>query len=235
MVSSSFANPLAGKSAWCNQQDWTRSVVDVNAYAGSTVQFRYRLGSDSSVSKDGWYLDDVSVQGCTASANPPIANATPSQFDFAVSTGGNTSGLLNIADTGGDSLVWSANEAAATCASPADVPWLSVSAASGLVNGGSAQDVTIGVDAASLAAGVYSAHAALELYAEIFEEAGALARLEGFASEFGADFYGLPRNTEQITLTRTPWEVPASFAFGQDELIPLCAGERIRWRLQNPT
>ena len=161
LVSSSFANPLGGKSAWCNQQDWTRSVVDVNAYAGSTVQFRYRLGSDSSVSKDGWYLDDFSVQGCAASANPPIADATPSQFDFAVSTGGNTSGLLNIANTGGDSLVWSNNEAAATCASPADVPWLSVSAASGLVNGGSAQDVTIGVDAASLAAGVYSAHVCL--------------------------------------------------------------------------
>jgi dihydroorotase len=83
-------------------------------------------------------------------------------------------------------------------------------------------------------AGIYSAHAALELYAEVFEEAGALAMLQGFASEFGADFYGLPRNTERITLTRTPWEVPTSFAFGQDELIPWRAGERIRWRLQSP-
>lgn len=80
-------------------------------------------------------------------------------------------------------------------------------------------------------AGIYSAHAAIELYAEAFENAGALDRLEGFASEFGADFYGLPRNTETITLEKTPWTPPASFRFGSDELVPLRAGETLNWKL----
>lgn len=82
-------------------------------------------------------------------------------------------------------------------------------------------------------AGVYSAHAGIELYAEVFEAAGALARLEGFASEFGADFYSLPRNPDSITLVKEPWTPPASFAFGADELVPFRADERIAWRLQS--
>jgi dihydroorotase len=80
-------------------------------------------------------------------------------------------------------------------------------------------------------AGIFSAHAALELYAEAFAGAGALDRLEGFASCHGADFYGLPRNRGTITLLPEPWEVPARYPFGTDELVPLRAGERIAWRL----
>lgn len=80
-------------------------------------------------------------------------------------------------------------------------------------------------------AGMYTAHAALELYAQAFEEAGALDRLEGFASFFGADFYGLPRNTGTVTLVREDWEVPASYALGDIEVVPLYAGEHLRWRL----
>jgi dihydroorotase len=80
-------------------------------------------------------------------------------------------------------------------------------------------------------AGIFSAHAALELYAEVFEAAGALPRLQGFASEFGADFYGLPRNDEKITLLRDPWPVPLSLAFGDDELIPFRAGGQVQWRI----
>jgi dihydroorotase len=80
-------------------------------------------------------------------------------------------------------------------------------------------------------AGIFSAHAALELYAEAFAGAGALDRLEGFASCYGADFYGLPRNRDTITLLPQPWEVPARYPFGSDELVPLRAGERIAWRL----
>ncbi|MGE5153199.1 MAG: dihydroorotase [Bdellovibrio bacteriovorus] len=80
-------------------------------------------------------------------------------------------------------------------------------------------------------AGAYSAHAALELYAEAFEQAGALERLEGFASHHGADFYGLPRNTGTLTLRRQPWQVPASYALGEDRVIPLRAGESLSWRL----
>ena len=81
-------------------------------------------------------------------------------------------------------------------------------------------------------AGVYTAHAAIELYAEVFEAAGALERLEAFASFHGADFYRLPRNGEQITLRREIWQVQSSFPLGDDELVPLRAGERLAWRLQ---
>ena len=80
-------------------------------------------------------------------------------------------------------------------------------------------------------AGCYSAHAALELYAEAFEAAGALDRLEAFASFHGADFYGLPRNRETVTLTREEWTVPATYAFGAEQVVPLRAGETVRWRV----
>jgi dihydroorotase len=81
-------------------------------------------------------------------------------------------------------------------------------------------------------AGIYTAHAAIELYAEAFDQADALDKLEGFASHYGADFYGLPRNTATITLVREDWEVPASLHFGNEELIPLRAGGSIHWRLK---
>ena len=80
-------------------------------------------------------------------------------------------------------------------------------------------------------AGIYTAHAAIELYAEAFEDAGALHQLEGFASFHGADFYGLARNTDTITLQRDSWEVPATRAMGKEVLVPLRAGEAIRWRV----
>src|SRR5581483_9505777 len=80
-------------------------------------------------------------------------------------------------------------------------------------------------------AGIFSAHAAIELYAEAFEAAGALDKLEGFASVHGARFYGLPCNDETITLTKEPWNVPATYRFGSDELVPLRAGEQILWRV----
>ncbi|MBT9613804.1 MAG: dihydroorotase [Burkholderiales bacterium] len=80
-------------------------------------------------------------------------------------------------------------------------------------------------------AGIYSAHAAIELYAEAFESANALGKLEAFASFYGADFYGLPRNADTITLVKEEWDVPSELAFGSDKLIPLRAGERIHWRL----
>ena len=80
-------------------------------------------------------------------------------------------------------------------------------------------------------AGIYTAHAALELYAIAFEEAGALARLEAFASEHGANFYGLPHNRGKVTLVREDWTVPATVDFGGQELTPLRAGEAIPWKL----
>jgi len=80
-------------------------------------------------------------------------------------------------------------------------------------------------------AGIFSAHAGIELYAEAFASIGALERLEAFAAFHGADFYRLPRNSDTITLLPESWEVPASYPFGADELVPLRAGERLRWRL----
>jgi dihydroorotase len=86
-------------------------------------------------------------------------------------------------------------------------------------------------EAACGCAGVYTAHAALELYAAAFEEAGALDKLEGFASHHGADFYGLPRNKGIVTLVREEWTVPKTLRFGKEELVPLRAGETIPWKL----
>ncbi|HEX7972441.1 MAG TPA: dihydroorotase [Thiobacillus sp.] len=80
-------------------------------------------------------------------------------------------------------------------------------------------------------AGIYSAHAAIELYAEAFEDAGALDKLEAFASFYGADFYGLPRHTDTITLRRESWTAPASLGLGNETLVSLRAGEAIRWRV----
>ena len=84
---------------------------------------------------------------------------------------------------------------------------------------------------ASGCAGCYTAHAAIEMYAEAFDNAGALDQLEGFASFHGADFYGLPRNTGTITLRRESWTPPDSFALGEAQLKPLRAGEALPWRL----
>jgi len=80
-------------------------------------------------------------------------------------------------------------------------------------------------------AGCYTAHAAIELYAEVFEAAGALDKLEGFASFYGADYYGLPRNTQTITLQQEEWQMPASLEFGEHRLVPLRAGEMMKWKL----
>ncbi len=80
-------------------------------------------------------------------------------------------------------------------------------------------------------AGSYTAHAAIELYAKAFEAAGALERLEGFASHFGPDFYGLPRNSDQIVLRREPWQVPATLPLGDTVLQPVAADEQLDWRV----
>ena len=85
-------------------------------------------------------------------------------------------------------------------------------------------------------AGIFSAHAAIELYAEAFESAGKLDRLEAFASERGADFYGIPRNTGTLTLRKESWNVPDSYAFGpaNERLVPFRAGATLAWRMLDP-
>ena len=84
---------------------------------------------------------------------------------------------------------------------------------------------------ASGCAGCYTAHAAIEMYAEAFDAAGALDKLEAFASFNGADFYGLPRNQGAITLKKESWTPPESFAFGEAALKPLRSGESLPWRM----
>ena len=81
-------------------------------------------------------------------------------------------------------------------------------------------------------AGCYSAYAAIELYAEIFEDLGALDKLEGFASHFGPDLYNMPRNSDTITLEKEEWVVPNEMPFGDDIIVPLKAGETIRWKVK---
>ncbi|HSG10360.1 MAG TPA: dihydroorotase [Gammaproteobacteria bacterium] len=81
-------------------------------------------------------------------------------------------------------------------------------------------------------AGIYTAHAALELYAQAFETAGALDKLEGFASQFGADFYQLPRNTDTITLEKRDWQLPDSYPLGSSTVIPMHAGETLHWKIR---
>ncbi|MDB6082533.1 MAG: dihydroorotase [Gammaproteobacteria bacterium] len=82
-------------------------------------------------------------------------------------------------------------------------------------------------------AGMFTAHAAVELYAEAFEQCGRLDRLEGFASHFGADFYSLPRHVDAITLIKEPWVPPVTYDFGDGTLVPYRGGEAVAWRFQS--
>ena len=80
-------------------------------------------------------------------------------------------------------------------------------------------------------AGSYTAHAAMSMYTQVFDQANALDKLELFASFSGADFYGLPRNQTMITLEKTPWQVPDVLPYGNESLVPLCAGETLNWQI----
>jgi dihydroorotase len=95
----------------------------------------------------------------------------------------------------------------------------------------SAPHAKVAKEAACGCAGCFSHHAALELYATAFEEAGALDRLEGFASHFGADYYGLPRNRDTVTLERRTWRLPEELDLGGEPLVPLAAGQELAWRM----
>ncbi|MGA2654946.1 MAG: dihydroorotase [Gammaproteobacteria bacterium] len=86
-------------------------------------------------------------------------------------------------------------------------------------------------ESACCAAGIFTAHAAIELYAEVFDKANALDKLEAFASFYGADFYGLPRHQNKITLQKSSWQVPESIPYQHTQLVPFRAGEHIDWKL----
>jgi len=86
-------------------------------------------------------------------------------------------------------------------------------------------------EAACGCAGSYTAYSAIQLYAEAFDAANALDKLEGFASHFGPDFYALPRNQDTITLTRKAWQLPSSLPYLDEQIVPLCAGETLNWQV----
>ncbi|MDE1224372.1 dihydroorotase [Vibrio aestuarianus] len=87
-------------------------------------------------------------------------------------------------------------------------------------------------EAACGCAGSYTAHAALELYAEVFEQVNQLGHLEAFASHNGPDFYGLPRNSDTVTLVNEPWSVADSMPFGSDTVVPIRGGETVAWTVK---
>ncbi len=91
--------------------------------------------------------------------------------------------------------------------------------------------ICVSQESACGCAGIYSAPVALSLYAEAFESAGALEKLEAFACFNGPDFYGLPRNTRQIKLVRKPWTVPQWFEFGDSIVVPMYAGQEVQWQV----
>jgi len=96
----------------------------------------------------------------------------------------------------------------------------------------SAPHATAAKESSCGCAGIFSGHAAIELYAFAFEQVGALDKLEGFASFHGADFYNVPRNRSTITLVKKEWEIPAYYRFGNSRVTPLLAGETLGWQLQ---
>ncbi|MEH6592120.1 MAG: dihydroorotase [Halioglobus sp.] len=95
----------------------------------------------------------------------------------------------------------------------------------------SAPHTTDNKETACGCAGVYTGHAAIEFYAEAFDQIGKLDQLEGFASHFGPDFYRLARNTDTITLRREPWDVPTQLPLGSGSITPLRAGDSVQWRV----
>ena len=124
VVSSSYSNPLAGRQAWCGDpQDWLNSVVDLDAYAGQTVQFRFRVGTDSSVGREGWYLDDVKVQSCmVAGYDFALADSTVSAGSPDVVTHTLTLNNLGLADAYTLTLTQGAWPASLLTTSPISVP-----------------------------------------------------------------------------------------------------------------
>ncbi|MCO5244670.1 MAG: hypothetical protein M9927_12740 [Anaerolineae bacterium] len=170
VVSNGYANPLGGLNAWCGTTGYMNSIADVSQFAGQTVRFALRLGSDTSAGDTGWDVDDVTVQSCQP-ANIDVSPLSMSSMQAANTT---TNQTLTVANTGGGTLNWQIAEEpvalpenagqrvpaqpAATCDNPADVSWLSLSPASGSNAGGANTPVTVAIDSTGLPAGIYTAN-----------------------------------------------------------------------------
>ena len=170
VVSNGYANPLGGLNAWCGTTGYMNTIADVSQFAGQTVRFALRLGSDTSAGDTGWDVDDVTVQSCQP-ANIDVSPLSMSSMQAANTT---TNQTLTVANTGGGTLNWQIAEEpvalpenagqrvpaqpAATCDNPADVSWLSLSPASGSNAGGANTPVTVAIDSTGLPAGIYTAN-----------------------------------------------------------------------------
>jgi len=161
-ISSSFSNPLAGLQAWCSATTTTyrQTIADVSSYAGQTVQFRWRIGTDSSVGRTGWDVDNVVVQSCQIVAGgTPNASVTPASLSNTQAAGSTSTQSLSVGNSGSAALTWSiAEDGGAGCAAPSDIPWLSLSPTSGSTLPGASASVAVTLDATSLSAGSYSAN-----------------------------------------------------------------------------
>ncbi len=161
-ISTSFSNPLAGLQAWCGPttQTYMNTIADVSAWAGQTVQFRWRIGSDSSGGRTGWDVDDVIVQSCQLlGGTDPDIYVSPAALASTQAPEVTTTQTLTVTNAGTPDLVWSVAEDPDTnCASPADVPWLSVSPASGTTAGSSTSPVTVTFDSHGLGVGTFTAN-----------------------------------------------------------------------------
>ncbi|MCB1567764.1 MAG: hypothetical protein KDI69_02950, partial [Xanthomonadales bacterium] len=157
-ISSSFSNPLSGLQAWCGDTAYMQTIADVSSYAGQSVQFRFRLGTDTSVSKPGWDVDDVSVQSCEAAV--PNSTVNPASLSHTQAANASSNHALTIGNTAGGTLNWTIDEepGTGTCSSPASVPWLSVTPASGTTSGGGSTPTTVTLDSTGLAPGTYNAN-----------------------------------------------------------------------------
>ncbi len=159
-ISSSYNNPLVGRQAWCSASTTTyrQTIADVSSYAGQTVQFRWRIGTDSSVGRPGWDVDNVSVQSCQVAGAPDI-DVDPTTLSSTQEPDAVVAQTLTIANIGTATLLWTiAEDGGAGCAAPGDVPWLAVSPAGGSTLAGSSHDVTVTLDSTGLADGTYGAN-----------------------------------------------------------------------------
>ena len=159
-ISGSYSNPLAGLQAWCSVTTTTyrQTIADLSSRAGQTVQLRWRIGTDSSLGRPGWDVDNVVVQSCQAAGAPDI-DVAPAALASTQEPDSTTTQNLSIGNTGSATLLWSvAEDGGAGCAAPSDVPWLSLSPTSGSTLAGGSTNVTVTLDSTGLADGAYTAN-----------------------------------------------------------------------------
>ena len=171
VVSGDYGNPLGGLQAWCGTTSYINTIVNVSSYAGQTVQFRLRLGSDSSVGGPGWDVNNVTVQSCQPTAATPNINVIPLSISSTQATNVATSQTLTVANIG-SMLNWQIAEEPTdlplsiegtvvpdvSCSNLADVGWLSVSRTSGATAGGTNTPVTVTFNSTGLVPGTYNAN-----------------------------------------------------------------------------